>query len=187
LGEENVRWLSDMLYGSVPAVFESHFGLEESVARLSAATRRFVLLPMQPAAVGRVSKDRVSLRRATPFVGNSFAPFFSGAFVERDDGRAVLFGHFTLHWSVKAFMTLWLGACLFWTSVAALTLAAARDPRAWWLPLAGVAMLGFGVGLVWFCRWLARNDIAWLSSVIRDSLSPRALSGWYEAEQSTCS
>jgi hypothetical protein len=169
--EATMRWLFDMLYGSVPAEFESGFGLEESVERLSAATRRFALLTLKPVAVGRVSSGGVALRRANPFVGNAFSPCFFGAFQERGDGRAVLVGRFTIHWSAKAFTMVWLGACLLLTSVAALAVAAGRARPAWWLPLAGLAMLGFGVALVWFCKWLARNHVRWLSAAMRDALS----------------
>jgi hypothetical protein len=165
------KTLYGSLYGSMPAEFESRFGLEESVGRLAAATRRFALAAMKPVAVGRVSSDGVSLRKAIPLVGNAFAPCFSGAFYERDDGRAVLVGRFAVHWSARAVVTLWLGACLLWTLVATLAVVAGRNPPAWWLPLAGIAMLAFGVGLVWFCTWLARGDAAWLSAAIRDALS----------------
>jgi len=164
-----MRWFRDVIQG-IPAEFESRFGLEESVARLSAATRRFILFPMRQVAVGRVSQESVSLRKATPFVENSFAPQFFGAFYEHD-GRTVLFGHFTIHWAVKAFMTLWLSGCLLWTSVVVLTAVAKRDPVMALASLAGVAMLGLGVGFVWFCSWRARGDIPWLSAVIRDALS----------------
>jgi hypothetical protein len=83
-----MRGLFDSLWGSVPAEFQSLFRLDESVKKLSMATRRFVfLLATKPVAVGTVSMERVSLRRMTPFYGNNFYVFF-GEIRERD-GRVV--------------------------------------------------------------------------------------------------
>jgi hypothetical protein len=163
-----MRWLFDFLYGSVPAEFESRFGLDESVRKLSTATRRFVFLITKQVAVGNVSKDGVSLCRVMPFYGNFF--YFFGEFREHN-GRVVLSGRFTLSWFAKALMTFWLGFCLFWTSLAALAVVLARDPHVWWFPLTGAVMFGVGVAVVWFLKWMSRNDIAWLSRVIQDSLS----------------
>lgn len=107
-----IRWLFDLLYGAVPADFDSAFGIEESVKRLSAATKRSVFAGLtQQVAAGRESKDRVSLQRVIPFVGNSFKPFFIGQFSEINGG-VVLKGRFTLHWGTKLFQSLWFGMCL---------------------------------------------------------------------------
>lgn len=161
-----MRWLFDFLFGSVPAEFESSFGLDESVRRLSAVTRRFVFLITKQVAIGEVSRGRVSLCRVMPFYGNFF--YFFGEFREEND-RVVLSGRFTLSWYMKALMTFWLGFCLFWTGLATLTLF--QDPPLWWFPLTGVAMFGAGLTVVWLLRWMSCNDIAWLSKVIQDSLS----------------
>jgi hypothetical protein len=75
-----MRWLFDFLWGSIPAEFESRFGMEESVRKLSGATRRFVFLVTKQVAVGHVSRDRVSLCRVMPFYGNFF--FFVGKFAK---------------------------------------------------------------------------------------------------------
>jgi hypothetical protein len=165
-----IRWLIDLLYGGIPAEFESAFGLEESVRRLSAATGRSVFSAlMHQAAVGTVRADRVSLQRVIPFVGNSFKPFFIGSF-RASNGRVILSGKFTMLWWVKAFMTFWLGFCLLWTAMAILPLLA-RDPRTWWFPFAGLGMFAAGTAFVWFCKWTSRKDIPWLSAVIWDALA----------------
>ena len=165
-----MRRLFNLLYGAVPADFESAFGLEESVKRLSAATQRSVFGAFtHQAAVGRVSKDRVSLQRVIPFVGNSFKPFYIGKFRETN-GRVVLTGRFTMLWLVKAFMTFWFGFCALWTAVAVLPLLM-RDANAWWFPFAGAGMFAAGVAFVAFCKRLSRNDIPWLSKVIQNALS----------------
>lgn len=162
--------LLDLLYGAVAADFESAFGLEESVKRLSAATERSVFGALtHQAAVGRVSTDRVSLQRVIPFVGNSFKPFYIGEF-RQINGRVVLTGRFTMLWWVKAFMTFWFGFCIFWTALAILPLLA-RDPHTWWFPFAGAGMFAVGVAFVALCKRLSRNDVPWLSRVIQDALS----------------
>ncbi len=128
----------------------------------------FSLLDKQK-AVGRVDKTRVSLQRVIPMVRNSFKPFFIGQFVE-EDGRVILKGQFTMHRCAKIFMSFWFGFCLFWTLLA-IALLVARDPKKWWLPFFGLEMISAGVAIVWTGKWFARNDIAWLSEVIRNALS----------------
>jgi hypothetical protein len=165
-----IRWFIDLLYGGVPAEFESAFGLDESVRRLLAATGRSVFSAFtHQAAVGTVREDRVSLQRVIPFVGNSFKPFFVGKFLSLN-GRIVLSGQFTMLWGVKAFMTFWFGFCLLWTVLAILPLLA-RDPRTWWFPLAGLGMFAAGTAFLCFCKWISRKDIPWLSAVIQNALS----------------
>ncbi len=168
-----IRRLMDVIYGAVPADFESEFGLDESVKRLSSATKRSVFGALtHQAAVGRVSKRRVVLQKVIPFFGNSFKPFYTGEFREAN-GRVVLTGRFAMHWSVKTFMTLWFGFCALWTVLAIVPLLM-RDPSAWWFPLGGMGMFVAGVSFVAFGKWLARNDIPWLSKVIQDALSGAA-------------
>ena len=166
-----MRWLRDFLWGSVPAEFESRFGLQDdSVRKLSTATRRYVFLMVtKTVAVGNVSKDHVSLRRMTPFGGNNVY-FFLGEFSEQN-GRVVLSGRFTLSRLFKAFMTLVLAFVLFWTGLVTLTLLIQRDPVLWSFVLTGVGALGVLLTLVWLLKRTARNDVVWLSRLIQDSLS----------------
>jgi hypothetical protein len=163
-----MRGLFDFLWGSVPAEFQSRFGLDESVRRLSNATRRFVFLITRSVAVGKVSRDRVSLCRVMPFYGNFF--FFVGKFREQD-GRVVLSGVFALSDSFKALMTFWLGFFVLWTSLVILGLLIRGDPPLWWFLLGGVGMLGAGLTFVWLLKWMSRNDVVWLSRLIQDALS----------------
>lgn len=165
-----IGWLEHLLYGSVSAEFHSAFGMQESVERLKAATVKSTLLSHNnQSAVGTVSEKKVSLQRVIPMASNSFKPFFKGHF-KVSDGRVVLVGRFTMLWFVKAFMTFWLGFCVFWTAMAAFAVATKKAPG-WWFPLAGVAMFCIGVAFVRGCQWLARNDIAWLSELIIKALA----------------
>ena len=153
----------------------------ESVQRLAAVTRRFAFAAFlsKQTAVGRVTAHNVSLQRVIPLVGNSFKPFFRGSF-QQVENRVVLRGRFTIHPFVKVFMTFWFGFLVFWIAFATVLAGAALfhgrtsfcgSTNYWWFPLAGVVMFIMGVGLVAIAKWLARNDVAWLSSVIRDALS----------------
>jgi len=162
----------DFLYGSLPARFESDFGREESTLRLQQATKRmFSGALTHQQAVGTVSELEVVLARRIPFVRNSFAPYFVGSFKETGQGHVVLEGRFTMHWLVKVFLTFWFGFCLLWTTLAIYATWTSATAVMWWFPLAGVAMFGIGLVLVQLGKWLARDDTAWLSGIIREALS----------------
>ena len=85
-----------------------------------------------------------------------------------EDGRVTLVGSFGRSLATKIFMTFWLGFCLLWTVVVALAEVFQRKLDV--LPLAGLGMLTFGVGLLIFGRWLSREDVCWLSEVVDDAL-----------------
>jgi hypothetical protein len=160
------RTVLSFLYGGTPARFQSAFSLLESVDRLRAATERSVFgALLKQAAVGKVTEERVSLQRVTPFVGNSFKPYFVGRF-EVTGERVSLVGHFTMHRFTKIFLTFWFGFVLL------ATLAVPPKPSDKWLPLLfGGGMLMAGVLLVLVGRWFSRNDVSWLSGRIANALS----------------
>ncbi len=161
--------LSDLFrtfYGSESVEFQSSFDLVESIARLKAATVSSVFRSLfKESAVGTVTAKRVSLQRVIPMIGNSFKPFFVGSFVERD-GRVFLTGRFTMHWFAKAFFTLWFLVALLAAVVATPSLISHQQ----WFALAPLLMLGAGVAILSFGRWLSRKDPVWLSSVITGAL-----------------
>jgi hypothetical protein len=168
-----IRWFLDLLYGSVSAEWESAYPLEESVTRLRAATLRSVFSALaEPAAVGTVSESRVKLQRVIPMVGNSFKPFFLGQFVKRGE-RVFLTGRFTMLLIAKIFMSLWFGLLAF-VSIAALVsmlAAPAERPGHISLVLGPLAMMAFGIGMLRLGKWFCRNDVAWLTHVIRRAIS----------------
>lgn len=158
-----------ILYGSTPAEFKSDYSLEDSIARLRAATRRSVFQALgEPAAVGRVNPSSVRLKRVIPMVGNSFKPFFVGHFETRNGG-VYLVGRFSMLWFSKAVMTAWLGFMLTFAIVGAILTY--RTGRAPWLSLGGIGMFGAGLFLVTIGKWFARNDAGWLSEVIGSALA----------------
>jgi len=164
--------ITRFLYGSASVEFSSAYSVDQSVRRLSAATvsSSFKALAKQ-AAVGTVTESRVSLQRRIPLV-HSFKPYFVGTF-RRGDGGVILSGVFRMHRAVQIFMTVWFGFCLLWTVFTAVAvLAIPQNPPL--LPLFGLGMIVFGIALVHLGKWLARNDIAWLSAVISKALAANA-------------
>jgi hypothetical protein len=172
MDEPMFRWLWRLLYESTPVEFRSAFGLEESVERLRAATKRSVFSALsETAAVGKVSEKSVRLQRVIPMVGNSFKPFFLGQF-ESSNGQVLLVGRFTMLPIVKVFMTFWFGFVSL-TSLGFLLGASSTTP----VPavLGPFGMIAGGVAMLAFAKWLARNDVAWLSKLIEGALeSPGA-------------
>ena len=164
------QWFWRLLYESTPAEFRSTFGLEESVERLRAATKRSVFSSLsETAAVGKVSEQSVRLQRVIPMVRNSFKPFFVGRFEVRD-GVTVLKGRFTMGLFAKIFISCWFGMTLAFAG--GTLLGSIRSPtaiRSFWV-LQPFVMLGFGVVLVAAGKWFSRNDAAWLSTVIEEAL-----------------
>ena len=163
-----IRRMLNFLYGSTPATFESAATLEESVRRLGAVTDQAALTSGR--AVGRVREDKVVLQRSVPFVRNSFKPFFIGRF-ERTRSGVRLHGRFAMHWSIRAFLTYWFGFAVVWIAFAAYAVVVSDSSEQWWFPLAGLAMFGAGLAIVSAGKYLARNDIIWLSNVIGAALS----------------
>lgn len=154
--------------GSGPVEFVSAFGMNESVRRLKAATRRWSFpFATQECAAGTVKETRVSLHRVIPMVGNSFKPLFIGRFEQRQ-GKVVLRGRFTMMLFVKVFMAFWFGMLALFTLAGSFAITA--SPKAAMFPLTAVGMMGFGIGLTALGRWFSRNDPAWLTEVIRTAL-----------------
>jgi hypothetical protein len=142
------------------------------VERLRAATKRSVFSALsETAAVGKVSEKSVRLQRVIPMIGNSFKPFFLGRF-QSIEGKVLLVGRFTMLPIMKVFMTFWFGFVTL-TSVGFLFAVNSTIP----VPavLGPFVMVGGGVAMLALGKWLARNDIAWLSEVIEGALkSPGA-------------
>lgn len=166
-----IRWFWELVYGGVPAEFQSAYGLDESVRRLAEATGRSVFSALtRQRAVGTVRHARVSLQRVIPFTGNSFKPFFIGEFREHN-GRVKLVGRFTMHWFAKAFMSVWFGFILLWTLMALVALIFHGPQENWIFPLFGAGLFVAGVLFILLCKWFSRNDAAWLSNTISKALS----------------
>ena len=168
-----IRWFVSLIYGSISVEWESAYGLEESVSRLRAATKRSVFSALaEPAAVGTVTESRVKLQRVIPMFRNSFKPFLIGQFVKRGE-QVFLVGRLTMHGFVKVFMTVWFGFLVVFGLAAPFAQTPSRS-ASFAFVFAPIAMCGFGVGLVWFGKWLARNDAAWLADVVKRAIGTTA-------------
>ena len=66
-------------------------------------------------------------------------------------------------------MSVWFGGCVLWT-LATIAGVLIEDPKKWSVPFIGVGMICAGTAMVWLGKWFARNDVAWLSHVIREAL-----------------
>lgn len=55
--------------------------------------------------------------------------------------------------------------------------AAAHKSAAAFMPLTGVGMFAFGLGMTRLFAWFSRGDPAWLSEVIRTALRTKGQSG----------
>jgi hypothetical protein len=168
------RWLWRLLYESTPVEFSSAFGLEESVERLRTATKRSVFSALsETAAVGKVSEKSVRLQRVIPMIGNSFKPFFLGRF-QSSEGKVLLVGRFTMLPIVKVFMTFWFGTVALVSLGLLLGLNSTMPVPAVFGPF---VMVGGGVAMVAFGKWLARNDVVWLSRLIEGALKSPGIPG----------
>ena len=180
------RWFIDLLYGSIPARFESVFSLEESIARLSLATKRLSSEALTDhVAVGSVSVQGVELEHCHS-LHTPFRPFFFGTF-SQVDGKVVLSGKFTMQPLVKTFFSIWFGGVglltgLCWLGLGVQKMVGDRPVQfsygvltvqsgPWYLGLLPVAMFSAGVALVSLGKWFTRNDVTWLSQVITKALS----------------
>ncbi|HTT39768.1 MAG TPA: hypothetical protein VMH32_19135 [Burkholderiales bacterium] len=164
-----VRWFFELIYGGVPARFESPFSVQESVALLGQVVKPSVFHALtKQNAVGSVTEGKVSIQRVIPWVRNSWKPFFIGSF-KTIGGRTVLEGRFTFSPWVKLCMSIWFGFIAIWVVLA--TIIVIRHPNGeFWFPLFGVGLFAVGILMVLAGKWFGRNDIAWLSQVILTAL-----------------
>ena len=148
---------------------------EECEARLREATDRDGLLSWfgSRPVLGRVSGRSVRLRKRIGY-RNSFQTFLTGSLEERD-GSTVFRGQAGVHPLVTGFMAVWfgllilLGGAAFVAGVGGL-LGGRGHVLGVIVPAVGLA---FGVGLVWFGRWLARNEESFLVAFVAEVIAAR--------------
>jgi len=158
------------LFGSIPARFESDYTLEESIERLGATVQSSVFHSLfEQAAVGQVSEANVSLQRVLPMVHNGFKPHFKGSFCV-ESGRVILDGRFAVQPATKIFLGFafsFLAIC----GVIACVIFFHGETRNVEVSLGFLGMIPLFCTIAFFGQWLARNDVAWLSSRIEGALS----------------
>lgn len=164
-----IRWFLKFLYGSVPARFESSYSVQESITRLSAVVEPSLLSSFSgQCAVGVVTEKKVRIQRVIPLFGNGWKPFFYGSFSATETG-SVLEGAFKLSVFARVFTSIWFGFIAFWTLLAT-SIVLTKSPSELWFPLFGVGMFAAGIGMVLVGKWFAKNDVAWLTQLIVQTL-----------------
>ena len=165
------KWIKTVWRGTEPVEFASSFGIDESVSRLCAVTRRNTFLSqfdMNECVAGNVRTDRVALQRITPLFHNSFRLKFIGKF-ESNYGKAILRGRFVMSLFTRIFMAFWFGM-LFLIGVFGCLALAASPGTSWILPLSCAGMIGLGLAVVRAGLWLSRDDPETLAQVIGKAL-----------------
>lgn len=145
---------------------ESARSIPDAVARLAQQCRSFA----SERLVGSVERGNVRLVRQAKGVTNSFKPVFRGDFRQRGD-KTVLVGEFGMAASTQAFLVFWYGmvgagiiACL-----AGLLVQGRRE--AWGGLAMCVCLLAACVTLVRFAKRISADDIAWMTSVLKETLA----------------
>lgn len=163
--------LFNFLYGSRYAQFESRYSIHEAVFRLAGEVKpsRSSWLPGE-CAVGTVTENEVFIYREIPFFRNSWKPIFVGSF-ECNDNKTILKGKFRFsNWTVILTLYVFLFIAI-WTALAT-NAVISNSSTDFSFPLVGVAMFGFNIAMIFYGKWTARKDVAWLSKVISGALHP---------------
>ena len=173
-----IRWFARLLFESTPAEFASAYGLAESVDRLRAATKRSVFGALgETSAVGKVTEETVRLQRVIPMISNSFKLLFVGRFETRNGGT-VLTGRFGMSKFASIIICFWLAMVGLIGIVLLISVPNSTATGNRFFMFGPLIMLPAGIAIVAFGKWLARNDISWLSQVIQKALgaAPTGLS-----------
>jgi hypothetical protein len=168
----------DKLFGKDWVEFHTPLSTQEAVEKLSQETQTWPLI-LRTGLCGSVKPHRVRLSWVIPMFGNSWAPFFYGAF-ETANGQTVLKGYFAVAWFIRVFSAFWLGFVGLMT-VVFLLLAIFIPAQPSNPPEDGIAtrivialgslvMVIFFTGLVQFCFWLSRDDKKKMTNRIREIL-----------------
>ncbi len=151
----------------------SPYSCSECEDRLRAATDCEQLLSWcgSKPVVGRVSGGLVRLRKRICY-NNSFQTFFIGT-LQECGGGTVLRGRAGIHPLVKVILAIWLGG--FVVHEVGFTIAAARGQIVAKFPFPteflSLIMIVIAVFVVWFGRWLARNEEAFLLSFVAEVIA----------------
>lgn len=155
---------------------ESNYTKDESAERLKGMVRSgWNPFPMKPGVYGKVSEDRVRLYRVNPFVRNSFIPIFIGAF-RYSEGKVVLVGTYSTHVFVRIFMGAWFTLVIMgmvFTSLHIFQELTSKGTKIFDLQpmlLISYGLFVFGVLVIKVGKWFSRNDISYISKVIRRAL-----------------
>ncbi len=159
-----------LIYGSESLELSFEVTIDKAVERLGQkVSRTFLSRLTSQGMVGFASIENTRIERVLPFLRNSFKPVFVGSFRTVGD-QTVLSGVLRLHRSVQVFMTFWFGFIALQVIAAPFTASAYPD-EAWQVPLVGVLMFAFGIGLLKSGKRFSRNDKQWLVENITSAIN----------------
>ena len=119
--------------------------------------------------LGKFRGDSFRLQKRRNY-RNSFAPYLYGQF-KTGDGATRVEGEFKLHPFTKIFMALWFSfLAAFSVAVLVLPSHGQADSARWPLLLFAAGMAAFGVALIKFSRWLARNEAGAIVALLKSRL-----------------
>ena len=174
------------LYRSRKLVLHSPFslGTASEALRLSIDEEHLTVFSMSGfqgghPVLGEVGADSFRLRKRI-FYRNDFARQFYGRF-ESEPGGTRIEGYFDVRLFPRIFMTVWfagvisIGAIIFVEAVRDLMGGGHPFANNLWIGLVTApAMLLFGIGLLWFCRWLSRSGETFIVEHLKATLSAQA-------------
>jgi len=161
------RWL-----GYETKVLVSPLPRTDCAARLRALTQSEWTLFGSSPVIGRVGDSTLKLRKRPPaMMHNSFQTYLRGALT--DEGASTrLTCRFGLHSFVAVFMVFWFG--MLWVFASIGLVAWLNHPADFSFLILGLVgplvMTTFGIGLVAFCRYLARDEQRFLLDLLRDTI-----------------
>jgi hypothetical protein len=142
-----------------PIELATRLSPDECVRRLRENVDGWWMMFGKKPVIGRLSGTRFTGRVRIPY-RNSFQTCVS-ADIHAEAGGAFIVCRFGMNRFVIAFMAVWfaVAAAGFCGVLLVLLHQEGRGGDAWSGLAVMMAMLGFGAGLVLFCRWLAREAI----------------------------
>ena len=158
------QWLWNIFeYDSTPVIFESAYGLDESVRRLAAERNVSSTLTY---ADGKVTAQAVVLHREVPLAAPAVNPYFYGKF-QIDGDKVQLIGSFSLHRLARVIIPIYIWFLIFWKIFSLIMIISTHQ---WWMPLFGIGLFIIILGALLLAKWFTRGDIAWLTQVIEKAL-----------------
>jgi len=147
---------------------------QECVARLhDAVGSRWSLFDTKP-AIGRVGESSFSIRkRLRASFHNSLQTYLTGR-LKADGAATRLLCRFGMHPFVIGFMAIWFGMLVCFTIAAIVALARGAIAQSNGMIVVGHVMMWiFGIGLVAFGRFLARNERQFLLDFLQQTIDAR--------------
>lgn len=168
-----------------PIELYSPLSLTECAQRLESAIdcERSVLISFSSMfgtkpVVGRVTQTSLKLRKRIGY-RNSFQSFLTAAMRAEGTGT-VISGEFAMHPFVRVFMILWfsgvilIGGTMFFITIGALLFGPTHHgDHAWIGAVVPPIMIGFGVGLIRFGQYLARNEARFITDFLLQTLNAK--------------